>query len=80
MTADGDINIVAAGGIKLNSGSVQLGKGPVFESAVTGDTFALLWQAHVHASTVPGTPTSPTVAPPVVPGNGLATGVKISKT
>lgn len=80
MTADGDINLVAAGGINLNSGSVQLGKGPVFESAVTGDSFAISFQTHMHSSTVPGTPTSPTVAPPLVPGNGLATGVKISKT
>lgn len=80
MTASGDINIVAGGGINLNSGSVQLGKGPVFESAVTGDTFATLFAAHIHTSALPGVPTSPTVVPPVVPMNGLAMGVKISKT
>jgi hypothetical protein len=78
MTANGDINIIAGGGINLNSGSVQLGKGP-FESAVTGDAFAIAWQTHVHTTAVPGSPTSPTVAPPVTPGNGLSLGVKISK-
>ncbi len=64
---------VSGSSVNINAGSVFLSKGATF-STVLGELFLLWANSHVHTSTVPGTPTSPTITPAL--GNLLSKKVK----
>lgn len=79
ISAPKNITLTSGGKITL-AGAVDIGTGPIYEPAVTGNTFSTaVFAPHVHTSTAPGTPTTPPVTPPPVPGNGLSLSVRISK-
>jgi len=59
-------------------GNVDLGGGPVYEPVVMGQKMAIFHATHVHTSTMPGSPTTPQVGPPLVPQNGLSIKVRVS--
>jgi len=82
LSSPGNINMVAGGKITLQ-GAVDLGMGPVYEAVVTGESFAAtVFAPHTHLITAPtpGSPVTPPVSPPPVPGNGLSLSVRVSKT
>ena len=72
-----EVTIAADRKITLKS-SVDIGSGPAYEPAVMGQTTSLLYNTHVHTSTVPSTPTTPQTLAPLIKGNGLSLGVRIS--
>jgi hypothetical protein len=73
LTAQNDVNITAQT-CNLDASSINLGEAAV-ESLVKGNTFKALFDTHVHMTTIPGSPTTPPIAP--LPPNVLST---ISKT
>jgi ribosomal protein L14 len=78
IAAAGDINLTSGGKITIKAGTVDIGKGPVYEPAVMGNTFAVQYLTHTHVTTVPTLPTSPQVGAPPVPLSGLSLGVRVS--
>lgn len=86
QVAGAEVTVTAAGGITLQSATkialkapqVDIGQGPVFESAVMGQTFATQYVTHVHGSAAPTVPTTPQLGAPPVPLSGLSLGVRVS--
>ena len=79
INASGDITMSCGGKITLK-GSVDLGNGPAYEAAMTGDSFvAGVWALHTHVAVLPGVPVTPPTTPPPIPFNGLSTCVRVSK-
>lgn len=78
VTATGNITLQSATKIALKAPQVDIGKGPVFEPAVMGQTFSIQYASHVHASSAPTLPTTPQIG--LVPAvlNGLSLGVRVS--
>lgn len=81
-----EVSVVAAGNITLQSATkiaikapqVDIGKGPVFEPAVMGQTFSTQYVTHTHISAAPTTPTTPQVGAPPAVQSGLSLGVRVS--
>ena len=78
VTAIGNITLQSATKIAINAPQVDIGKGPVFEPAVMGQTFSAQYATHVHASAAPTLPTTPQLG--LIPAvlNGLSLGVRVS--
>lgn len=76
VTAD-EATIVATKKISLKS-NVDLGPGPVYQAAVAGDIFSILYATHAHIVTIPTLPNTPQVGAPLVKGNGLSLSVRVS--
>lgn len=77
IISQGDLVLTAGGKIALASNSIDIGNGAV-EPAVLGNQLGTLYSTHVHTSGGPGSPTTPQVGAPPVPGNGLSTKVRIA--
>lgn len=80
---DGKFQVTASGATlaadKITlKGNVDLGPGPVYQPAMLGQQFQLLYATHIHTVTFPGSPNSPQVGAPLVKGNGLSLGVRVS--
>lgn len=58
--------------------NVDIGVGPVYQPAVLGQIFSVLYNTHVHASAAPSIPTSPQTTPPLAKSMGLSLGVRVS--
>lgn len=78
VTATGGITLQSATKIAIKAPQVDIGKGPNFEPAVMGQTFATQYATHTHASAAPTLPTTPQLG--LIPAvlNGLSLGVRVS--
>lgn len=72
-----NFTVKASGKITLK-GNCDLGPGPIYESALLGDSFTVLYLTHVHTVTLPTLPNSPQVGPPPIKGNGKSKAVRVS--
>ncbi len=63
LDANSDKITVKAATVTLDATNVKLGGDGAVEPLVLGNLFMILFNAHVHTSTLPGTPTSPPVTP-----------------
>lgn len=68
----GTIVIQAASKVQVTAPSVELGEGTL-ESALNGQSFQALFNAHTHTTTSPGNPTSP----PIVPSTAAQLSTKV---
>jgi hypothetical protein len=78
VSAKGNINIKSATKIALSAPQVDIGKGPVFEPMVMGQTFSTQYITHTHISAAPASPTTPQVGAPPAVQAGLSLGVRVS--
>jgi hypothetical protein len=78
VTATGSITLQSDTKIVLKAPQVDIGKGPVFEPAVMGQTFSTQYITHTHISAAPTTPTTPQVGAPPAVQSGLSLGVRVS--
>jgi uncharacterized protein involved in type VI secretion and phage assembly len=62
ITLEGSNATVEGAQVQINSSSISLGNA-ASQKLVLGDLFMTLFNAHVHTSSVPGSPTSPPVTP-----------------
>ena len=72
-----NFTVKASGKISLN-GNCDIGPGPIYEPALLGTQFTVLYLTHVHTVTLPTLPNSPQVSAPPIPGNGLSKTVRVS--
>jgi len=77
MQAQGDIVLSAAGKIALDGGNVDIGHNPT-EPAVLGNKLMKHTALHQHNATSPGTPVTPPLPPPLIPGSELSKSVRIA--
>ncbi len=77
VSGSGNFTVAMGGKITLKA-PCDIGPGPVYQPAVMGQSFTILYSTHIHTSGPPGAPTSPQVLSPPVPNNGLTINVKLS--
>ena len=78
VTATGNITLQSSTKIAIKAPQVDIGKGPVFEPMVMGQTFSTQYVTHTHISAAPTTPTTPQVGAPPAVQAGLSLGVRVS--
>lgn len=75
VLAGGNITLQASGQIVLDTGTIRLGGAAAMQPVPLGQGLAVALATHVHTSAAPGSPTTPVVGPPLLPGAQLSTSV-----